>query len=739
MLKTAMTRSGFARLLAVAALLLLAREEALAVNTRFWRADDFKAFSEGQLHLLSLSQSGTLSLAPSMHEVLDTGQVLVWSAARDAAGNVYLATGHQGRIYRLTPAMLRSKHPVSARKALYYQAPEPEVFALAVGPDGDLYAGTSPSGKIYRINAHRQSSVYFNPKTRYIWSLLWHKGALYAGTGDNGEIFRISAPAKGEVLFRTGQRQVMSLAAGPQGNILAGTDPSGLIFRVSPQGKGFVIYQAPLPEIHQLAVAADGDIYATAQGASHATPAPAAPLPATLATTAVGQKQPVVLQSAGAAPDGPRGTPAATTLTVGAPVIRLPVLAHPAVMPAAAPQSAVYRITPQGSVQRLWVSATESADDVVPTNGGVLFSTDASGRVYHLNQALESRVLVQTNQEETTRLLPLGPQLLATTANLGRVYVIGDRPAPRGWFESPVQDAGTISHWGHLSWTAEVPKGAQLSFVTRSGNSARPDATWSPWSKPIQVSGGAIASPPARYLQYRALLSAGKHDGASPRLQRVVIPYLPANRPPEISQINVTAAPQPPQGPKVNAPAIELSWTASDPDHDHLLYDVYFRGIHQTQWHLLKRNFAETSLRVGSDLLPDGTYRFKLVASDAPDNPLPLALTAEAVSAPAVLDTTPPEVRNSGVEVTNGAAVIHFSATDATSLLTRAEYVIDSGAWRDLYSDSGIIDSAHETFTIPIRGLSPGEHLVVLRVYDSAGNRGTGKAYVSLPGTSTKR
>jgi len=42
------------------------------------------------------------------------------------------------------------------------------------------------------------------------------------------------------------------------------------------------------------------------------------------------------------------------------------------------------------------------------------------------------------------------------------------------------------------------------------------------------------------------------------------------------------------------------------------------------------------------------------------------------------------------------------------------------------------VDSRAETFTVRAEKLQPGEHLLTLRAYDTAGNAGVGKAVVRL-------
>ena len=104
--------------------------------------------------------------------------------------------------------------------------------------------------------------------------------------------------------------------------------------------------------------------------------------------------------------------------------------------------------------------------------------------------------------------------LVAGSANVGTLYAL--EPASEGTFESAVHDAKTVSQWGQIRWVATMPAGTQLRFETRSGFSPEPDATWSPWTPLTEsVSGTHVASPPARFLQYRATLSGKDASPAS--------------------------------------------------------------------------------------------------------------------------------------------------------------------------------------------------------------------------------
>ncbi|MGH9525856.1 MAG: hypothetical protein ACRD2F_04215, partial [Terriglobales bacterium] len=80
--------------------LLGASQPLAAVNTKFWRMASQPAFARGHLRRLSLGPEGTLALAPALIPVLETGQPLIWAAAAGQNGDIYVATGNNGQLYR---------------------------------------------------------------------------------------------------------------------------------------------------------------------------------------------------------------------------------------------------------------------------------------------------------------------------------------------------------------------------------------------------------------------------------------------------------------------------------------------------------------------------------------------------------------------------------------------------------------------------------------------------------------
>jgi hypothetical protein len=724
-------------------------------GTATWEMTSYNDFVRGQFSGVSLSREGRLSLAPKIDTVFSSDQPVIWSAAEGPDGAVYAATGHRGRVYRIDRA---------GKSTLLWTADQPEVFAIAVDRNGIVYAGSSPDGKVYRIEDGK-ATEYFAPQARYIWCLaVAADGALYVGTGDQGKIFRVTAAGAGDVYYETGQSHITGMAIDSQGRLLAGTSPNGILYRISAKDKAFVLYDANLPEIRAIVPMPDGSVYAAALGGAVARQAQAANQAAanasgsgvSIATTSI-----TVESQAGdlKPPVTPQATPQVQS-SVSVPNATSQYT--PSVDLTGVDRSAVYRINPDNTVETLWSSKEENVYDVLALEKQILFSTDVSGRIYGLAPDRRVTLVTQTNEGQATRLLPSDHSVLAATSNMGRIFRLGEEPGSSGSYEAPVHDSGTASRWGSLSWRADLLPGCSVQFRTRSGNSAKPDRTWSDWSDPLtNAAASRIASPNSRYIQWKAELSGAA--GATPALNSVTLAYLPQNSPPVVRSINVlTQTGAASQGKPSSTPAssaaysvtvtdsgdagpatssgtptqtlprafsqqITIAWQADDPDGDRLVYALYFRGEDETQWKLLKAGLHDNSITFDADVLADGKYFFRVVASDRESNPPSSAREAQLVSAPVMIDNTPPTVTIGAVRYAGGSAHIEWEGADAASSLRRCEYSLDAASWVPVEAADGVIDSPREKFTLDLANLPPGEHLVVIRVADSANNTGVAK------------
>jgi sugar lactone lactonase YvrE len=714
-----------------------------------WQVSGFNDFTKGKLSGLSLSMDGILQLGPSTKFVADLGAPSAWTTAPAPDGGIYVGTGHNGKVVHVSP---------DGKTSVVWTAPQPEVFALCAGAGQALYAGTSPNGAVYRIENGQAKEIWRSPD-KYIWALIpAADGGLYAGTGEQGSVYRIQSDGTAELYYDTGQPNITSLSTGPQGRLYAGTDPNGLLYEITAKGKATVLFDSSLPEIRSLAVAPDGTLYAAGMGGAVSTRTPggatSSPAPAAGAVTA---SSPTVITVTEAA-NTDQQTAAAPPAQGTAPSSTSSATANPAqtgvVEVSGVDKSAIYKISPERAVETLRTSKEENVYELRLEGDALLFATDVRGRLYRWS-AGKTMLLSELADGETTRLLSGSGVVFAVMSNPARVFGLAP-PGTSGSYESQVHDSVSVARWGHLHWHGT---GSGISFQTRTGFSARPDSTWSSWAS-VEEGTLRITSPPARFIQFRTQWERG----SDAQINSVDIPYLPQNGRPAIHSITVTSvveqnpaksgstsastantpysitvtdtgeAPAASTGSSTNQTASHLqtsqtqvSWQADDPDGDKLVYSVYFRAEEAKDWQLVRSRMFENTLLLDPDVFADGRYFFRVVASDSPANAAAFAQEAELVSAPVLIDNTPPEV-TIGSPQRNGTTLdVDVKAADRTSPLRLCEYSLDAGSWQPIESTDGVTDSPEETFHLHLEKLRPGEHLLVFRVYDTANNAGLGK------------
>lgn len=692
-----------------------------------WETSGRTELLKGDARGISISDTGVLTLAPNLTEVFSTDQAFIWSSVTDNDGNVFLGTGHDGKIYRVTK---------DGRGAIFYDAAELDVTALAMGKDGALYAGTSPDGKVYRLNKGGQAEVYFDPGDKYIWSLaVLNDGALAVGTGDSGKLYRVrtaGAQPESSLLISTNQTHVMSLAVTPQGDLIAGTDPGGLVLRISPDGKAFALFDAHLREIHALAPAPDGSIYALA-----------------LSDAASGRQQSTTATVTPAS----EGTQTSTSVTItavdesGSP-LQTSGQTTRSRSDLSSARSAVFRILPDGGADVVWSSSTVTAFAISPglENGSVLIGTADKGRIYSVTNDGRDTLLLQSSEGQISSFAARNGQVYAASSNQGKLFRFGRDSVASGTYESPVRDAKLTAAWGRIWWRGS----GTVELQTRSGNGERPDATWSEWSASYRdPSGNQITSPRARFIQWRAILKTATGAGQT-WVEDASLAYLPRNVAPEV--LSITALPigvglqqvaQLQVDPNLESSGLDPSlfgaaaqvaprrlyqrgarsfqWQAEDRNGDTLQYAIYYRALNENTFRLLKDKLSDNFYTIDGATLADGRYVIRIVASDALDNPLGQSLSGERLSEPVDIDNTPPVLR----AVSTSPPRVVFEVTDATGKVKKADVSVDGAPWMPVFPDDGIADSGQERYQVEVPSLSAGEHTVSLRVFDGSGNVGT--------------
>ncbi len=255
------------------------------------------------------------SVDPSWNSSIyfEPGTKYIWDLALDRAGNLYVATGDHGEIFRVTP---KGEH------SLFFKSDESHIRALAFDAQQNLIAGSDGSGLIYRISPAGEAFVLYSAPKKEITALtLDRSGNIYAaavgekrggsgqgasstpstflnaspnaapsaapqapgltmtpapsvppvsgpfplpgGVGSGGsDVYRIAPDGSPEQLWSSHEDIVYALAFDSQGRLLAGTGNRGHIFALTGLEEFSDLLKAPASQITAFAKAPNGGLFA---------------------------------------------------------------------------------------------------------------------------------------------------------------------------------------------------------------------------------------------------------------------------------------------------------------------------------------------------------------------------------------------------------------------------------------------------------------------------------------------
>jgi hypothetical protein len=712
----------------------------------FWHMATQADFLRGEGEHVSIDADGRLQLGPAVDLVHEATVPIVWTLLADGRGGVWAGTGNQGQVIHVA---------ADGTASIAFDAVELEVHALAAH-DGSLYVGTSPDGRVYRVAPDGSSETFFDPGDRYIWSMQFGPdNVLYVATGERGLIYRVDPSGESRVFYDTKAKNVRTLLW-RNSELLAATASPGRVFAIDAAGKGFVRLDSGHEEVVALRAGPAGTVYAAAQqggssGGQASSPAPTEePAPAVTATVS---------------------TEVTVTATVQAPDVAGEAAASPA---GPSGKGAIFRIEGDGLSDRVWLSDVDAPYALlVDAQANLTVGTGSRGRIFQLGSGSpRPELLTRVPAQQVTAFTDLGTSLVFATSNPARLYRLGRGAATAGTYLSPVQDAGTGAAWGLIRWRAVVPEGARLAVATRSGNTPNPDETWSEWSRPYdRADGEPIASPRARYLQWRAEFAA---KAAGPELVSVTAAYLPRNARPHVSGITVhppgivfqkpfpTGDPDiagyesPTSDGQVPVPAAARTsqatgsggaptlgrrvyqksfqsfvWKADDDNGDRLSFDIYYRREGDATWKSLRRGVWDPIFTWDTTSVPDGTYTVRIVATDATSNSPATALQGERESSSFDVDNSPPSIAITTIERRGTRVFAAFTVSDTHSPTDRVELSLDADRWQPVFPADGIADGRDERYEVDIE--APAASTVLIRATDVMNNVATSSAAIPTP------
>ncbi len=674
---------------------------AAAGQVRHFVLDTLRASAGAVGHGVAVFPDGSLRPLPPLAEAARFDEPLALALAVAPDGTAYVATGHPARIYRVR----------GGKKDLVGEVKADQITALLLDPSGTLWAASAVPAELWRLGAHggRLEKVAALDKGD-LWDLAWFEGGVVAAAGDPGRLLRLT-PKGLEQAVEVPDKHARCLAVHGK-TLFVGTSGKGLVLRWTGDGPPAVLAGSSFTEIAALAVAPDGTAYAAALTGD---------------------------PTLGKAPPPKDDGEPTVTVTVGPPEASAP-------QPAAEKgpvTSEVLRILPNGAVTTVQRFAKQLVGALAWGQRGLAIGTGLEGELWQLIDGTAAQ-LDAVDAAQVVRLAVGGDWVLTQSP----AKLLHRSGAPHGTFTSPVLDAAQPAQWGEVDVTAQLPAGTPCTVRFRSGATAAPGDTWNPWSAAQPCGELKVNTPVNRYLQWQLDLS-GPPEVA---VQRVDVAYRQLNLAPEIKEFTaydpgVVFLKGPPPSDRVvevEHPDLSgifttiddqeqerqatlgkryyrvgyqsLSWKAEDPNGDPLRFTLEVQRAGSDRWWPVRQHLETTVIGIDTSALPDGVYRFRLTASDAPANPDD-PLTVQALSSYVTVDNTPPTVT-----FTRQGEVWLVTVEDALSPLAKVEWNRDADAWHAMVPDDGLLDGRRETFHLPV---AKGVHTLAVRAIDDHHNRAT--------------
>lgn len=716
----------------VLASVLLLSSAAFAVKTEYWTHSSQEQFNEGTPEQLVITNHGELRLSRELKSLLPDDKPVdaVQAIAKAPDDSIVFATYPDGQVLRYKQGKIETVADLKKKT----------VTALLCEADGSvLVATTGERAEVLRLASGKEpQKVFSQAGVQYVWSIVRRDKQLLLATGPDAQIFETDGQADARDLARLDGYNVLSMIAAPDGTIYAGTDEDGLVYRLDPKdNKPFLLFDAAEKEISALALDEKGRLLVATGEAKQAAQQPGKPAgggpeeedaddkipadkPAHPETAAAPKPGAIPADE----PDAPKPVEEPKTEKPAKPEKSKPT-AGP-VQPAAdgeaqpAAGNAVYRIDPKTGAANELFRQNVTIFGIAQQKDAILIATGDEGQVFEIRpESEEASVVARTDSAQVSGIAIAGDSVYLALSNAGGLATLSSAYAQTGTFTSEVLDATVASKFGTLQLRGQLPEKTTLTVATRSGNASDPDSgTWSDWSAEQPAKEFlSVASPAARYLQYRLTLKTTDR-AASPEVDEVIVAYQKPNVAPRIASVTVTASGGPAE-PRTQV----IAWEAADANTDEIKYEIQVRAVGRGGWVRLAKDLPGPNYNWTAKDAADGRYQVKVIASDASDNQPGEGKTASRVSDVVLIDNSAPVIGDIKAEPAAGEAKVTLRVVDRGSTVAQLDYAVDSAEhWQRRLPDDTMADSPEERYTLSLTGLSKGPHTLTVRATDQAGN-----------------
>ena len=618
------------------------------------------------------------------------------------------------------------------------------IFTMATDVAGRLLAGISGKEcRLCRLEGEKMETVFEPDDAKYIFALALDEGGnIYLGTGPEGKIYKLnSLGKKPQLVYDSRDKNILSLTIGRDGYVYAGSDTRGLVYKIHTRtNKVTVLYDSEQPEITALLPVEDG----TPRGVSHSGSESDVSLYAAATSAKIVQTQTQFAASAfrGTSPGKPE-TEAKSAESAGENKgdIKLeiantqvasktkPPTGPPPVRKGTKPAQAshIYKITQDGFVTDVFSGAAVFFC-LAEKDGELLVGTGNNANLFSIDTAKEQQVVIYEDEQaaQITAISLAGETVYLGTANPAKLITLGSGFASEGTYTSDLIDAGQPATWGKLQLEANIPQGCKVLVSARSGNVKDVnDPTFSEWTAPVEITEPVqLQCPLGRFCQYKLVLQS-QYGTDSPLIREIATACTVPNLAPRVESVTVSQLKS-----AAKQGVFKISYVTKDDNDDKLVYTIDFRKLGRTSWIEIKDDLEASSFEWDGKTVEDGRYEIRVTASDAASNTTLTKLTGSRISDPVVVDSTGPVVKDmritSSLKDNGKYRVLGIEVSDEFSAIDKLEYTIDSNDhWISTVPDDLVYDTTDENFTIRIdseEDLPKGDHVITIKVSDSVGN-----------------